>query len=269
MVTSSTLLTYEIAPNIIAFSTTRISPYTISDEDIRKMGNYGAFNITHYCGDNPSRVARNRTWLCKQLQITTDHLWIPHQTHGTQVLQVDQQLISLDSTDRTTRLEGIDALTTQERGECIGISTADCIPILLYDSKHKAIAAIHAGWRGTVAKIVTRVLDSMKTAYGTSPEAVTALIGPGISLSAFEVGDEVVAAFRQAHFPEDIIQSHPGRKSHIDLWAANSYLLEREGVPLQQIIITGICTYEHDDTFFSARRLGIDSGRIYTGILMT
>lgn len=268
MVASPTLLTYEIAPDLTAFSTTRISPYAISVEEIKLMGNYGAFNITHYCGDDPQRVARNREWLCRQLQISTDHLWLSHQTHGTKVLQIDQQLISLDSINRTAQLEGIDALITQEQGECIGISTADCIPILLYDNKHKAIAAIHAGWRGTVAGIVTKTIERMKTAYGTSPESVTALIGPGISLAAFEVGDEVVTAFRNAHFPESIIRSYPAQKSHIDLWAANSYLLEQEGVPLRQIKMAGICTYEHYDTFFSARRLGILSGRIYTGILM-
>lgn len=93
------------------------------------------------------------------------------------------------------RLEGIDALVTDIPGCCICISTADCIPILLYDKQHQAIAAVHAGWRGTVNFIVGHTLERMRAVYGTVGEEVVACIGPGISLESFEVGDEVYEGF--------------------------------------------------------------------------
>ena len=82
---------------------------------------------------------------------------------------------------RQEYLEGVDAIITQERGICIGISTADCIPILLYDAKNQAIAAIHAGWRGTVARIVEQTIHAMTQAFDTQPQHLYGAIGPGIS----------------------------------------------------------------------------------------
>lgn len=83
---------------------------------------------------------------------------------------------------------------------CIGVSTADCIPILLADTEHHAIAAVHAGWRGTVARIAEKAVAALTRYYETRPERVEAVIGPGISQAAFEVGDEVYEAFSRAGF---------------------------------------------------------------------
>ena len=100
--------------------------------------------------------------------------------------------------------------------ECLCISTADCIPVLCYDARHQAIAAIHAGWRGTVARIVSKALEQMRQVYGTEGKDVYACIGSGISQEAFEVGDEVYEAFRQAGFDMERIAVRKG-KWHIDL----------------------------------------------------
>ena len=97
-----------------------------------------------------------------------------------------------------------------------GVSTADCIPVLLYDTKHHAIAAIHAGWRGTVQRIVQHTLSMMRQVYDTSADDVYACIGPGISLKNFEVGDEVFERFAKAGFPLSSI-SVKKTKWHIDL----------------------------------------------------
>ena len=78
------------------------------------------------------------------------------------------------------------------------MSTADCIPIILYDAEHRATAAIHAGWRGTVKRIAQNTIAQMRTAFGTNPQSLRAIIGPGISLHNFEVGNEVYEAFANA-----------------------------------------------------------------------
>lgn len=111
---------------------------------------------------------------------------------------------------KAVTLEGVDAVMTDVPKVCVSVSTADCIPILIYDRVHHAVVAVHAGWRGTVLRIVEAVLHAMSGAYGTRPQDVEAAIGPGISLEAFEVGDEVYEAFRTTGFPmEEMARRYP------------------------------------------------------------
>jgi YfiH family protein len=166
-----------------------------------------------------------------------------------------------------TQLEGIDALVTRLPGYCLCISTADCVPVLLYAPHTQAIAAIHAGWRGTVSRIVENTLTLMSEQYGTQGKDLIACIGPSISLEAFEVGDEVYHAFHEAAFDMNII-ARKESKWHIDLWEANRQQLLAHGVKPENIEISGICTYHNNDDFFSARRQGINSGRILSGIMI-
>lgn len=114
----------------------------------------------------------------------------------------------------------------------------------------------------------------MEEVYHTDVNDVKAVIGPGISLDAFEVGDEVYDAFQSAGFPmmqiaKRYVLSEEKTKWHIDLWEANRWELLQSGVPFSHIHLSGICTYSHNDRFFSARRAGIHSGRILNGIMWT
>ena len=241
------------------------------------MGNYAAFNVTHYCGDAPERVTRNRQWLAAQLHITLSQLWLPHQTHTDHIACIDRAFLSLPQDEQLRALEEVDALITDQPEQCVGVSTADCIPILLYDTKKQIAAAIHAGWRGTIKLIAAKTLQLMQQRYDTCPTDVVAQLGPGISPAAYEVGEDVASLFvaHEAGFPSAIV-SYPSTSAgssvtprpHLDLQAANAFLLEKGGVPLDQIRVSPFCTFTHCDSFFSARRLGIQSGRIYTAILM-
>ena len=252
---------------VVAFSTTRHGGAS--------QGRYGELNINPYCGDDSAAISYNRAALCAKLGIDDVHLVLPHQVHGTKCLNVDAALLCSTPSRRQQRLEGYDALMTNLKGVCIGVSTADCIPVLIHDPQRHAVAAIHAGWRGTVARIVEKSLRAMKANYGTEASEAVAIIGPGISLRNFEVGQEVYDAFAAAGFEmQDIAQrfpckADPGKeKWHIDLPLCNKLQLTRSGVMEQNIVCSGICTYDNADDFFSARRLGIDSGRIYTGIMI-
>ena len=246
-------------PGLFCFSTTRHGGVS--------TGSYASLNCTPYTGDDPDCVRQNQELLLSALPQRPRELIIPWQTHGTRVLAVDDAFLSAGEEQRHDLLQGIDALVTHLPGICLCISTADCIPILIYDKKQHAIAAVHAGWRGTVNFIIDHALERMRTLYGTDGADVSAVIGPGISLDAFEVGDEVYEAFRLAGFPMDRI-ARKQEKWHIDLWEANRLQLLDFGVPSTSIETAGICTYTHYENFFSARRLGIKSGRMLSGIVM-
>lgn len=260
MANTPQLTYYNLHDDVVAFSTTRHGGCSI--------GNYSSFNINSYCGDDAAAVAANKQSLCDELSIGVDSLVMPHQTHDTVVRQIAPEFFSLPDTVKTMLLEGVDALMTNIKGICIGVSTADCIPVLLYDAEHRAACAIHAGWRGTASRIVEKAIQAMTLAYDTNPAMLTACIGPGISLDKFEVGDEVYQQFAEKGFPMDIIAHRYAEKWHIDLWMCNRLQLERHGVLADNISVSGICTHSQHNDYFSARRLGIDSGRIFTGVMI-
>ena len=265
-------LVYDLHEDVVAFSTTRFGGFS--------TGTYGEFNINRYCGDDAEAIRKNRALLCQLLGVSDDRLIMPHQVHLAQSLRIDEAFLALSEKDRQTRLEGIDAVMTNLTDVCIGVSTADCIPLLVYDPRQHAAAAVHAGWRGTVQRIAQQTIADMAAAYGSQPSNLRVQIGPGISLDSFEVGDEVYDAFAAAGFDMTAIaKQYPTfncqlsiincqlSRWHIDLPECNRLQLLAAGVPEANISVADICTVQQSDTFFSARRLGIQSGRIFTGII--
>lgn len=255
---SSTMLhTYDLGAGVTAFSTTRHGGVS--------QGEYASMNVNAYCGDSEEAVDANRQTLATTLGTTADRLVMPHQVHGTECRQVAAEFFGMPASIRAMLLEGVDAVMTDVAGAFIGVSTADCIPVLLHDPEHHAAAAIHAGWRGTAGRIVARTVAAMRLSYGSRPEALHAVIGPGISVKNFEVGQEVYDAFEQAAFDMTAIaQRHD--KWHIDLPLCNRLQLTECGLRADHILMSGICTYDHNADFFSARRQGTQSGRIFTAI---
>lgn len=258
---------YHLADEVTAFSSTRHGGYS--------QGRYGAFNVNLYCGDDVAAIQKNRQLLCQSLAIQPDHLLMPHQVHGVEVRRVTQDILNLSASERQEALEGVDALMTDVKEVCIGVSTADCIPLIIYDPEHAAASVIHAGWRGTVSRIVQHTVKAMVETYGSDVRKLKAVVGPGISLQSFEVGDEVYTQFDEAAFPMEVISCKmPAmnggmqEKWHIDLWACNRLQLLGVGLLPKHIQVAGICTYEHYEDYFSARRLGVNSGRILTAIVI-
>ena len=185
-----------------------------------------------------------------------------HQVHGSRVAIVDRPDMSRED------LDGYDAFVTNLPGVAIGVRTADCVPILLYDPGKRVIAAIHSGWKGTVQMISRKVIGIMEDRYGTKPSDLQAAIGPGIGPESFQVGEEVAAVFKDAGFPMDRIWQFMGPKGkkpmegghHINLPEACRWTLLEAGVPEENIQVCGIDTYR-DLSFYSARREGIKCGR--------
>ncbi|HXA79620.1 MAG TPA: peptidoglycan editing factor PgeF [Candidatus Acidoferrales bacterium] len=174
-----------------------------------------------------------------------------------------------------------DALFTRDPGFLLAVQTADCIPILLADTKLHAIAAIHAGWRGTLSRIAAKTLGRMQMEFGTRPEDVVAALGPGIGRCCYEVGSEVARDF-DAQFsnarewfdgPFEALASGendpnwlpwltmkppghppPPLRVHLDLIAANHAILASAGIPAPQMSASGFCTACRTDLLFSYRR---------------
>ena len=192
-----------------------------------------------------------------------------HQVHGSRVAVVDRPGMTREE------LEGYDAFVTNRPGVAIGVRTADCVPVLLYDPVERVVAAVHAGWKGTVLQISKGVLEAMGQEFCSRPENLLAVIGPSIGPDSFQVGEKVAEKFKEAGFPMDEIWSFrgPGDGSpmsgghHIDLWKANRWLLEQLGIPPESIEVLGIDTYT-TESLFSARREGVACGRIINAIML-
>ena len=190
-----------------------------------------------------------------------------HQVHGCRVAIVDRPGMTREE------LEGYDALITHLPGVAIGVRTADCVPVLLYDPVRRVVAAVHAGWKGTVLHISQEVIAAMAHDFECHPADMKAVMGPAIGPDSFQVGEEVVAQFRESGFPMDDIWSFRGHSDgtpmsgghHIDLFKANRWLLEQAGIPPDRIRICGIDTFT-TEAFFSARREGVRCGRIINSI---
>ena len=181
-----------------------------------------------------------------------------------------------------------DALITATPGLLLGVQTADCVPILLADTRRRAVAAIHAGWRGTLARIAVKTLGRMCMEFGTRPRDVAAALGPAIGRCCYEVGPEVAQAFaaqfrhaadwfdgpfeQLAHGEEPLwlpwlTMMPPGHvppppRVQLDLRAANYWQLVDAGVPESHIDVSDWCTACRTDLFFSYRREGANTGRM-------
>ena len=249
---------------IVHFSTTRSGGVS--------NGTYASFNMGNFSDDDPINIYENRQILARMFYMEMDRFIIPHQTHSTRVLSVDDSFLALDHAAAIETMYGVDATITSKKGIFLCATTADCIPIILYDKKRETIAAIHAGWKGTVGRIVEKTILEMNRYYHSSPADLVAGIGPGISQARYEVGDELVDTFVREGFDlsDGVVafRKNPSSKWHLDLKEINRRELLRLGVAGENIEKSNLCTFEREELFFSARRQTEHSGRMLTGIMM-
>jgi YfiH family protein len=165
------------------------------------------------------------------------------------------------------KLEG-DGLMTDVPGLLLVIRTADCLPVLLVDVKHRATAAVHCGWRGTEKRILEKAVEVMNRAYGSKPGEMLAALGPCIGAPCYEVGPEVRESFLRAGFPPAVLADAPGRpgKSLLDLKAANIWLLSGLGFKAENVLDAGSACTHCEPRLFSYRRNPADSRRMYNFI---
>jgi polyphenol oxidase len=182
----------------------------------------------------------------------TRHADIPGLFANLATLKQIHSSICLPAAGRTGFIGEGDALLENTPGAVVAVKTADCIPILLIDERHRAVAAVHAGWRGTAAGIVQRALEAMRQRFGSSAVDLHAAIGPGIGECCYEVGPEVAAQFGRT-----------GRV-HLNLVEENRRQLQQAGVTPGRIYASNLCTQCQSDDFHSFRRDREASGRLFS-----
>jgi len=236
-----------------------------------------SLNLGFTHDDTRQEVERNRAAFLKAIGAKGWPLVTARQIHSDRLLRVD----AAPALPLTA-----DALVTDVPGLVIAVKTADCLPVLLVDTKKRVVAAIHAGWRGMVKRIVEKTVGVMRREYGTAPRNLQAAIGPGIAACCYAVGDEVRDAFESqfAYAPQlfhevmahdELKERYPllfltarapghhplGRKLHLDLAMAAQHQLLDAGIPHKQIFATGKCTSCHNDLLFSHRKENGVTGR--------
>jgi YfiH family protein len=180
------------------------------------------------------------------------------QVHGDRVVLFEKNEQKVEEIWQT---EG-DALLTRTPGVALGVFTADCLPIFLYDPLQGAIGIVHAGWRGTAGGIAGKAVEKMEEIFQSKNSNILAALGPCIGPCCYEVDGPVKKAFISGGFPWDLI-SRPRTEGKwlLDLYRANLYLLEKHGISKKNIQVLKICTSCHGDTFYSYRNADKTGGR--------
>ena len=213
-------------------------------------GPRASLNLGVSWGDDRAVVEANRRRLAEHAGFELDALQIARHVHGTDVWAVGEPLAA-DAQ--------FDGLVCDRAGAVLAAFAADCIPILFAEPDARVCGAAHAGWRGTVAGIARNVVARM-AALGARPDRICVALGPSIGPCCFEVGPEVVAAFRDALGDVPGLVVAGPRRDHIDLRVATRSVLERAGVAPEHIDTAPPCTRCEPERFFSYRRDGKDGG---------
>ena len=221
-------------------------------------GAFSSLNLGKNTGDLDARVHENIRRLCTSADINPECLVTAKQVHGTAILFAE----------KPGNYDGYDALITDKKNLYLCIFTADCYPVLIYDPRHNASAAVHAGWKGSAAGIVVKTIEAMKSRFNTLPEECLVYIGTGISHEAYEVGREVAQ-----EFPTGSYQCSPRRNNEekylLDLALVNYRQLLASGISPSNIESSPFCSVRYIYLFFSHRRDQGKTGRMVSLIGIT
>lgn len=232
---------------------------------------FAALNLGQSVGDDRAAVEENRRRFFGGFGIAVTRVVRAKQVHGDGVLRVDAKLVGRTGFPHSLVDEPaeFDALISNLPGLALVVSTADCLPILIHDPVCGAVAAVHAGWRGTAKRIAVQALAAMRGAYGTDPADCRAAIGPGIRRCCFEVDAVVTEAMADA-LPTWETHAEANRPGHwlLDIAGVNRALLESAGLRPDRIEDVGLCTSCRNDLFFSHRAEKGRTGRMMNFILM-
>lgn len=232
---------------------------------------FATLNLGQSVGDDLGAVHENRRRFFGAFGIDPTQVIRARQVHGDGILRVDEELTERPGFPRCLVEEraGYDALITRLPERALVVSTADCLPILIHDPVQGAVAAVHAGWRGTAQRIAGKALLAMQRAYGTNPADCQAAIGPGIRGCCFEVDTPVMEAMAAA-LPDWEAHATPSRAGHwlLDLGEINRSILERVGVRPDHVEDARLCTACRSDLFFSHRAENGRTGRMMNFIVL-
>jgi len=209
-----------------------------------------ALSLGNFSHDQRQHVLENRRRFLSAIDATGWPLVTAKQIHSADVRSV------IDADDARREVTVCDALTANIPQTLLAVQTADCMPVLIVDERQHAFAAIHAGWRGTLAGIVARTVERMQQSYDSRPSDLRAALGPALGACCFEVGPEVLDAFRRefSYAEELISKPQESGKGHLNINRANARQLMDGGISADRIYDSGLCTVCRNDLFFSYRR---------------
>jgi YfiH family protein len=198
--------------------------------------------------------------VAREIGVEPRRLRLIRQVHGTGVAVARR-----GDTLPWTRPEA-DVIISDDPASAIGVRVADCAPVLLADRRQPVVAAVHAGWRGTLERASAAAVLALQREFGTDPSHLVAAIGPSLGPCCGEMGPEVVEAFRSAGHDASALarwfQPGPNGRPHLDLWQANRDQLEAMGIPPASIFVAGLCSKTHADRLHSYRAHGARAGRM-------
>ncbi|MDX9759050.1 MAG: peptidoglycan editing factor PgeF [Bacteroidota bacterium] len=211
------------------------------------------FNLGYQLGDDDSRVTANIVRYAEALDIEAEDLAFMHQVHGDHIRVVSE----------AGAYEETDAMITTQPRVGLTVRTADCVPVLLYAPAVQAIAAVHAGWRGTAEHITRKTAARLVSEFGAEAAGIHAFVGAAADVCCYEVGEEVAALF-----PERWLHHVEGKNPRLDLPGANIQQLQDLGVPAANIERSGLCSIHERHLLHSYRRDGDRSGRMLATIVL-
>ncbi len=218
-------------------------------------GIYASMNLSFTRGDEESAVMENYRRISRAMGFPLESIVTSDQTHTVNLRVVGKKDCG-SGILRPREFFNVDGMLTDEPGVTLATFYADCVPLYFVDPVHRAIALSHSGWRGTVRRMGQVTVERMAREYGTRPEDLAAVIGPSICRECYEVGPEVVEAFRD-EFPaalhNRLFYRKPDGKYQLDLWEANRQVLLAAGLREENIGMPGICTCCNPDFLFSHR----------------
>lgn len=219
-------------------------------------GIFASMNLSYTRGDEKEAVDENYRRIADVLGCQMEDIVCSDQTHTTNLMVAGRQDGGKGVT-RSRDYHDVDGLMTDESGIVLATFYADCVPLFFVDTKHRAIALAHSGWRGTVGRMGRCVVEKMKEVYDTDPVDVVAAVGPSICQACYEVSEDVAEAFskefRKPGQEQEILLSKGGGKYQLDLWRANEIVLTEAGILPSSIQVTDLCTCHNSDYLFSHR----------------
>jgi len=220
---------------------------------------YSSLNVGPKGGDESSHVRQNLRRIAQALSIPAERVFCASQVHGNQILTVSAPRGSIFGSEEPSQGDG---LLTDEEGLYLGILTADCVPLLLFDPRRSVVGAVHAGWRGTARGIAGKAVREMHHGFGSKVEDVLVAIGPAVGPCCYVVGEEVARAF---------LEIDQGTRGFLDPAGSGRWKMNLAGINRHQLINAGIeegnvhlcslCTCCRKDLFFSVRAEGEPTGR--------